>query len=50
MNRPFLINIQKTYDGYSKPENLGFYYQPISVPNNITRQSQRRIKNPVELL
>ena len=38
------------YGGYPKAENLGFYYQPISMPNNITRQHQRRIKNPVELL
>ena len=46
----FLFNIKTTYERYSKPENLGFCYQPISMPNNITRQYQRRIKNPVELL
>ena len=46
----FLLNIKKTYERYTKPENLGFCYQPISMPNNITRQYQRRIKNPVELL
>ena len=47
---PFLLNIQKTYEGYTKPENLGFCYQSKSIPNNITTQYQRRIKNPVELL
>ena len=46
----FLLNIKKTYERYSRPENLGFCCQPISMPNNITRQYQRRIKNPVELL
>ena len=46
----FLFNIKKTYERYSKPENLGFYYQPIGMPNNTTKQYQRRIKNPVELL
>ena len=40
----------KTYEGYSKPENLVFCYQPISMPNNITRQYQTRIKNSVKLL
>ena len=24
-------------DSYTKPENLGLSYQPISMPNNITR-------------
>ena len=46
----FLLNIKKIYERYSKPENLGFCYQSISMPNNINRQYQRRIKNPVELL
>ena len=46
----FLPNMKKTYERYTKPENLGFCYQPISMPNNITRQYQRCIKNPVELL
>ena len=27
-----------TYEGYTKPENLGFCHKPISMPNNITRQ------------
>ena len=40
----------KTYERYNKPENLGFCYQPISMPNSIKRQCQRHIKNPVELL
>ena len=31
------------------PEYLGFCYQPISMPNNITRQNQRCIKDPVEV-
>ena len=47
---PFPLNIEKIYEGYTKPENLGFCYPHISLPNNITRQYQRRIKNPVELL
>ena len=47
---PFPLNIEKIYEGYAKPENLGFCYPHISLPNNITRQNQRRIKNPVELL
>ena len=38
----FLLNIKKTYERYTKPENFGFCYQPISMPNNITRQYQRR--------
>ena len=42
---PFLLNIQNTYEGYTKPENVGFCYQPISMPNNITRQGQRCVKN-----
>ena len=46
----FLLNIKETYERYGKSENLGFCYQSISMPNNITRQYQRRIKNPVELL
>ena len=46
----FLLNIKKTSERYTKPEILGFCYQPISMPNNITKQYQRRIKNPVELL
>ena len=29
---------------------IGFCCQPISMPNNITRQYQRHIKNPIELL
>ena len=32
---------------YTKPENLRFCYEPISMPNNITREYRRRIKNPV---
>ena len=46
----FLLNIWKTYERYTKSSNLGFCYQPISMPNNIARQYQRHIKNPVELL
>ena len=46
----FLLNIKKTYERYTEPKNLGFYYQPISMPNNNTRQYQRHIKNLVELL
>ena len=41
-------NVETTFKcllGY----NLGFSYQPSSLPNNITRQYQRSIKNPVEL-
>ena len=46
----FLLNIKKIYERYSKPENLGVCYQPISMSNNINKQYQRRIKNPVEVL
>ena len=46
----FLLNIYNTYERSTKPENLGFCYQPISMTNNITRHYQRRIKNPVDLL
>ena len=46
----FLLNIKKTFEEYTKLQNLGFCYQPISMPNNISRQYQERIKNPVELL
>ena len=46
----FLINIKKTYERFTKPENPGFCYQPITMPNNNTRQYQRHIKKPVELL
>ena len=35
------------YERSTKPENLGFCYQPISMSNNISRQYQRRIKNTV---
>ena len=49
-NKFFLNIYNKAYEGYTKPENLGFCYQPISMPNNITRKYQRHIKNPVELL
>ena len=47
---PFVLNIQKTHEGYTKPENLGFCYQPKIIPSNITTQYQRRINNPDELL
>ena len=47
---PLILNIQKTYERYTKPENLGFCYQPINMPNDITRHYQRYIKNPAELL
>ena len=40
----------KTYERYIKSKNLGFCFQPISIPSNITRQYQKHIKNPVELL
>ena len=40
----------KTYEGYTKPENLGFCYEPVNLPNSIDRQYQRRIKSPVEPL
>ena len=40
----------KTYEGYTKPENLGFCYEPVNLPNSIARQYQRRIKSPVEPL
>ena len=46
---PFLLNIEKIYDGYTKLENLGFYYQPISMPDNITKQYLRRIRDPAKL-
>ena len=39
-----------TYERYTKPENLDFCYQLIIIPNNITTQYQRHIKNQVELL
>ena len=28
----FLLNIKKTYDRYTKPENRVFCYQPVSMP------------------
>ena len=33
-----LLNIKKTY---TKPENLGFCYQHISMPNNVLRTQSR---------
>ena len=34
----FLLNIKRHMrDSYTKPENLGFCYQPITMPNNIAR-------------
>ena len=39
----FLLNMKGTYEGYTKPKNLGFCFQPISMPNNITRKYYRDI-------
>ena len=32
------VHSSSTYERYTNPENLGFCYQPIRMPNNITRQ------------
>ena len=32
----FPLNIKKTSERYTKPEILGFCYQSVSMPNNIT--------------
>ena len=47
--QPIPLNILKIYERETKSENLGFCYQPISMPRNIFRQYQRYIKNPVKL-
>ena len=48
---PFLLKIHSIPPKeYTKPENLGFCYQPITMPSHITRQYHRRIKSPAKLL